>query len=56
MLGRSINIFIFSIQHDKHDSPILNKISADSIKILVIVPMWPTQPWFKSLLEVTQSD
>ena len=46
-----INFFPFSMIR-----PILNKISAESIKILVIVIIWPTQTWFKKLLEVTQSD
>ena len=32
--------------------PVLNKISLESIKALVIAPMWLTQSWFNKLLEL----
>ena len=32
--------------------PVLNKISLESTKALVIAPMWPTQSWFNKLLEL----
>ena len=32
--------------------PVLNKISLESTKALVIVPMWPTQSWFNKLLKL----
>ena len=32
--------------------PVLNKISLESIKALVIAPVWPTQSWFNKLLEL----
>ena len=32
---------------------VLSKISLESIKALVIAPMWPTQSWFNKLLELT---
>ena len=32
--------------------PVLNKISLELTKALVIAPMWPTQSWFNKLLEL----
>ena len=32
--------------------PVLNTISLESIKALVIAPMWQTQSWFNKLLEL----
>ena len=32
--------------------PVLNKISLEWVKALVIATMWPTQSWFNKLLEL----
>ena len=32
--------------------PVVNKISSESTKDLVIAPMWPTQSWFNKLLDL----
>ena len=40
------NQFVYSFPPFSMIWPVLNKISLESIKALVIAPLWPTQSWF----------
>ena len=46
------NQFVYLFPPFNMIRPVLNKISLESTKALVIVPMWPTQSWFNKLLKL----